>query len=86
MTFARKFGENVRQVRSALGLTQEELAGLCRLHPTQLSNIERGKSEPGAKTVFKLIWALETDAETLYEGISWDPERGVFIVDPDSGH
>ncbi len=63
-------------------MTQEDLAGHCRLHPTQLSKIERGKSVPGGETILKLIEALGTTAATLYDGIAWDTERGVFVVTP----
>ena len=63
-------------------MTQEDLAGHCRLHPTQLSKIERGKSVPGGETIVKLIGVLGTSEATLYEGIAWDAERGVFVVTP----
>ncbi len=82
MTFADRFGANLRKLRRAQGMTQEDLAGHCRLHPTQLSKIERGKSVPGGETVVKLVGALGTSAAILYDGIVWDPERGVFDITP----
>lgn len=82
MTVAERFGANLRGVRKARGMTQEELAWRCRLHPTQLSRIECGKNLPGGETIAKLIAALQTTLFDLYEGIDWDPERGVFVVAP----
>jgi transcriptional regulator with XRE-family HTH domain len=84
MNFSDRFGTNLREARKARGMTQEELAGQIRLHPTQLSKIERGKSAPGAETVVKLMGVLGTNGEVLYEGIAWDSERGVFVVTPAS--
>lgn len=63
-------------------MTQEDLAGQIRLHPTQLSKIERGQSAPGAETISKLIRVLGTSWDALHEGIAWDAERGVFDVTP----
>jgi len=82
MTVADRFGTNLRRIRRAQGMTQEDLAGHCRLHPTQLSKIERGKSVPGGETILKLVAVLGTSTTTLYEGIVWDAERGVFVVSP----
>jgi transcriptional regulator with XRE-family HTH domain len=80
MTFADKFGANLRVIREDRGLTQEHVAWQCRLHPTQLSKIERGKSVPGAETVGKLIAVLDTPPSDLYEGIGWDANDGAFVV------
>lgn len=82
MNFSSRFGANLREVRKARGLTQEDLAGQIRLHPTQLSKIERGMSAPGAETISKLIRALGTTWDALNEGIVFDLERGDFDVEP----
>jgi transcriptional regulator with XRE-family HTH domain len=61
-------------------MTQEFLAGQLGIHPTHVSNIERGETVPKAETVLKLIEVLGTTGDALFEGIEWDAERGVFEV------
>lgn len=42
LAIAKAFGERVRAVRQEKGMTQEELAEAAGLHPTYISNLERG--------------------------------------------
>lgn len=80
MTYGRGLGANLRQARIAKGLTQEELADRCRMHPTAISKIERGESIPRADTLQKLADVLATTLEALRPRLRWDEERGEFVT------
>ncbi len=53
------FGAKVREVRLEHGLTQEQLAERANLHPTFVSNLERGYSAPTLATLIAVAKALE---------------------------
>src|SRR5680860_847628 len=56
------FGSHVRQLRIAVGLTQEALADKAGLSPNAISAIERGKRRhPYPHTVLALVEALELE-------------------------
>ncbi|MBU1262554.1 helix-turn-helix transcriptional regulator [bacterium] len=42
----KRLGNGIRQKRKAEGLSQEDLAKRVSVHPTHLSRIERGKTNP----------------------------------------
>jgi transcriptional regulator with XRE-family HTH domain len=63
-----KLGQNVRRLRDALGLTQEELAEEADLDQTYISGIERGLRNPGIINVAKLAKALQVTTSALCEG------------------
>jgi transcriptional regulator with XRE-family HTH domain len=46
-----KFGDRVRRLRKARGLTQLELAELLGVGRSYLSQIERGKRDPGLRMI-----------------------------------
>jgi transcriptional regulator with XRE-family HTH domain len=52
-------GRRVRELRRALGLSQERLAERADLHWTYVSGIERGLHEPGLNVLSNLAKALE---------------------------
>jgi transcriptional regulator with XRE-family HTH domain len=47
--------------RSELGLTQKQLAAAVGVHQSEISNIERGASMPGSRTLFKLAHGLQAE-------------------------
>ena len=53
-----KFGQNVRDCRKKLGISQEELGFLSGLDRTYISGIERGNRNPSFKNVRKIAKAL----------------------------
>jgi transcriptional regulator with XRE-family HTH domain len=56
---APAFGELLRHYRTAVGLTQEELAERARVSPRAISDLERGKvARPWRETVRLLADAL----------------------------
>jgi transcriptional regulator with XRE-family HTH domain len=51
-------GSELRKVREAAGMTQEELADRAVLHRTYVSMLEREKKSPSLAAVFLLCKAL----------------------------
>lgn len=60
-----KFGKNLKEVRTFLGLTSVELAGKTGLTQACISQIEHGKREPCLGTITKLVEALGVKFERL---------------------
>ncbi len=58
-------GENVREIRKRLGLTQSQLAELAEIQLTQVSRIENNDTDPKASTLKKLMTALKCSADDL---------------------
>lgn len=54
----KRFGQRVRELRQAAGLSQEELAERCRLHRTYIGGIERGERNVGVLNLLQLARAL----------------------------
>ena len=66
------FGQVVRQMREAKGMSQEELSFACGRHRTYISLIERGKNSPSLRTVWMLAEALGVEPEVLVrESAQW---------------
>lgn len=63
-------GNAIKQQRSALGISQEELAARAGLHRTYVSEVERGERNPSITSVEKLAQALEVSLTSLI-----DPKR-----------
>lgn len=76
-----RFAVNLRQARRAAGISQEELAGRCEIHRTEVSLLERGGREPRLGMMVKLATALGTTPEALCAGISWNTQTRAFKVD-----
>jgi len=64
-TIYKKVGENIRKIRKQKGLTQEELAGLARIDPKSVIQIEGGKRNPTLKTIRKIALALRVEPSKL---------------------
>jgi transcriptional regulator with XRE-family HTH domain len=63
------FGQNVRKIRGASGLTQERLAEKADLDPTYISGIERGVRNPSLLIISRLARALRIPVAKLCEGV-----------------
>lgn len=57
--------ENLRVLRSAARISQEELAELCGLHRTYISDIERGNRNISIDNIEKIAQALHITASDL---------------------
>jgi len=71
--FSVEFGHNVREVRKAAGISQEELSFRSGLHRTYIGGVERGEKNPTIQTAAKLAEALGVDVSTLFGGIEATP-------------
>jgi CheY-like chemotaxis protein len=60
-------GNAIRSTRSALGISQEELAARAGLHRTYVSDVERGMRNPSLESVEKLASALKLSLPMLFE-------------------
>jgi len=63
----RKIGKEIRLRRKALKWSQEKLAELARLNPKYLSEVERGRSGPGAATLLRIALALKVTPNDLLD-------------------
>jgi transcriptional regulator with XRE-family HTH domain len=63
----RAFGLAIRQFRTHIGISQEELAFLAGIHRTYISQIERGIKSPTLKVIFVLSKALNVNAYLLIQ-------------------
>lgn len=67
MESAQAFGQALRDLRQARGLTQENLAFEAGLERVFISMLERGVRQPTFTTILKLAAALECTASELVE-------------------
>ncbi|NES07995.1 MAG: helix-turn-helix transcriptional regulator [Okeania sp. SIO2F4] len=63
------FGQQVRKLRQAKGLSQEKLAELAGLHRNYIGGIERGERNVALLNILRLARALEVTPSKLLEGI-----------------
>ena len=62
----KQFGERVRELRLAKGLSQEELAFRAGVHRTYLGGIERGERNPSLKNIAAIAKALDVSLSQLF--------------------
>jgi transcriptional regulator with XRE-family HTH domain len=62
-------GVAIRTERSALGISQEELAERAGLHRTYVSDLERGARNPSIVSVEKIAEALNLSLLSLFERV-----------------
>lgn len=58
---------NLRRLRMATGLSQEELAARAGLHRTYVSSVERGQRNVSLDNIFALARALGCDPQELID-------------------
>jgi len=68
ISVTEKFGQRIRTLRKARGMTQEELAELSGLDRTYISGIERGLRNVALRNIEALAQALEVSISELFEG------------------
>ena len=67
--------KNIRLLRTAQNITQDQLAENLHVTRQTVSNYETGKSQPDIETIVRLAEALQADPNTLIYGIPTPPER-----------
>jgi transcriptional regulator with XRE-family HTH domain len=60
------FGDKVRVIRKANGLSQEELSFKADLHRTYIGMIERAEKNITLTNIEKIAKALDVDIKTLF--------------------
>lgn len=65
MEVVRLFGENVRRLRVAKGISQEALAWEAGMKRSYLSDLERGTRNPTVRALGRLAAALGTQPADL---------------------
>jgi transcriptional regulator with XRE-family HTH domain len=60
-----RFGRNLKRLRLAAGLSQEELAARAGLHRTYVSSVERGNRNVSLENIFALAAGLKCDPREL---------------------
>ena len=64
----RDIGKNIRQLRTAKNMTQDELAEKLFVTRQTVSNYETGKSRPDVEMLVKISDILETDIHQVIYG------------------
>jgi transcriptional regulator with XRE-family HTH domain len=64
----QRFGRRLREVRQAVGVSQEKLAELAGLHRTYVSSVERGLRNISLVNIDKLARALNVSLGELMPG------------------
>jgi transcriptional regulator with XRE-family HTH domain len=58
---------NIRRLRQAIGISQEELAARAQLHRTYISSVERHERNVSLENIFRIAAALGVPAPALLE-------------------
>lgn len=61
------FGKAIRQIRLEKHISQEELADMCGLHRTYLSDVELGKRNISLENIEKLANSLGLSVAELFQ-------------------
>jgi len=62
----KRFGDRIRELRSAKHLSQEEVAFRAGIHRNYLGGIERGERNPGLKNIAAIAKALDVSLPELF--------------------
>jgi transcriptional regulator with XRE-family HTH domain len=64
------FGQRLRDLRAAHGVSQDELARRTGIHPTAIGRFERGDREPRLSSILRLARGLGVEPGELVNGLS----------------
>ncbi len=64
----KRFGERVRELRKAKGMSQESLALACELDRTYIGGVERGERNISLVNIYKIAAALGVPIKELFNG------------------
>jgi transcriptional regulator with XRE-family HTH domain len=66
---AVRFGQRLRELRNAKGLSQETFAAACGLDRTYISGIERGRRNVSLRNIEVIADALGVSLSELMKGV-----------------
>lgn len=75
MILMRVFGEKLRELRLARGLTPKRLANRCRVLPEAIRDVEVGRIEPALSLILILCEGLGVSPDELIGGLPVPQER-----------
>ena len=64
-----RYGRALRKIRTELGISQEELADLCGLHRTYISDVELGKRNLSLENIERISIALKMSLPKFFEEV-----------------
>jgi len=67
MDIKKLFGSAIREYRTKKGLSHEDLAELCGLHRTYISDVERGERNVSLVNIQKICEALDVKIYKIFE-------------------
>lgn len=67
MTTLKKIGQKIASERKKRGLTQEDLAGLCEIDRSYLSEIENGHKNLSVISLLKISEALKIKSLSFWD-------------------
>jgi transcriptional regulator with XRE-family HTH domain len=71
------FGNAIRELRHAVGLSQEELADKAKMHRTYLGGVERGERNVSLANILRIAAALELPTSELFGRYESGAPRGL---------
>ena len=75
------FGERLRTLRLARGLTQIELAVETGISRSHIAAMETGADPPGRENLHALATFFDVTMDYLQAGITQSPQQGSFVED-----
>ena len=81
----RAFGQRVRELRLAAGMTQEDLAERCGLFRTYLSRIETGRANPTLTMIYALATSLGVAVPAFFGATAEPTEPNARTSRPSRG-
>ena len=65
----KKLGENIRNLRKEMNLSQEEFSHLAEIDRSYVGQIERGERNISFSNLYKIAHALKVSVSKLTEGV-----------------
>ena len=62
-------GKRIKELRTKLGMSQEELADVCGLHRTYIGSVERGERNLSLQNIIRIARALGITPSILLKDI-----------------
>ena len=67
LSLQKQFGENLKKIRMAKGMSLRSLAANCEIDDSNISKIEQGKFDIQLSTLFELAKGLGVEPRELIE-------------------